>query len=346
LWSLLIAMASFLRGLKNKMGGKKNSSMEIVEDMNAPDFVPYINKDAVAESKKVDIKKVYLMKKKIGEGSYSSVWFAENKTSKRKVAIKMVQKAMLQSNADITALHDEVQILLEIHHPHVMKLIDFYEDAKCYHLVTELISGGELFDRICKLKKYPEDKARIISKSLLKTLDFLHTHDYVHRDLKPENILLKDEDNDVDIKIADFGFAKNKVMDLATVCGSPDYLAPEIIKLMDYEGPREERDTYSSECDIWSAGAIIYILLCGYPPFFSDSRPKLFDNIKSGKYEFHEKHWSTVSDEAKDMLKQIFELDPHQRPTAGQLLEHPWFAEMEDDEGAAAAATGAAAEDE
>jgi calcium/calmodulin-dependent protein kinase I len=138
--------------------------------------------------------------------------------------------------------------------------------------------------------------------------------------------------NDTDVKIADFGFAKHISEKLNTVCGTPDYIAPEVCGLLDLKKiPKEQRPCYNEKCDIWSAGVIIYILLGGYPPFFDESRKKLFQKIKSGIFEFHPQYWENISAEAKDLISQMLTVDPTKRPSAAELLNHPWIHKDEGD---------------
>jgi len=183
--------------------------------------------------------------------------------------------------------------------------------------VTELVEGGELFDRIVSKTSYNEREARDLIKLLLDTLAYMHQKGVVHRDLKPENLLLCSESDDSAIKIADFGFAK-RVTELSsheTACGTPGYVAPEILR----------GDPYGTEVDIWSMGVICYVLLAGYPPFYDEDQKKLFKKIKEGRYYFHDEYWSATSPEAIYMIKQMLCVDQSKRWTADQLLRHPWI---------------------
>lgn len=194
-----------------------------------------------------------------------------------------------------------------------------------YYLITEQITGGELFDRICEKETYTEAEARKLIQVLVQTLAFLHNKSIAHRDLKPENLLMKSRKEDTGIVLADFGFAiKCKGKNLVQVCGTPDYVAPEVIK----------HEAYDFKCDIWSAGVIAYILLGGYAPFQArnpDDRDELFRVIKKARVVFHEKYWQHVSDEAKDCIRQMLLADPDERTSAAALLNHAWFraAELE-----------------
>lgn len=278
-----------------------------------------------------DVCEFYVMGEQLGSGAYSSVFRGTHKETNEEFAIKRVSKSKMKSQSDIRSLFEEVGILQEIHHPHVMRLFEFYEDARSYNLVTEMVVGGELFDRIVERKHYNELIASRLVKTLLQTLDFLHSHGIVHRDLKPENLLLSSHEDDADIKLADFGFAKHTSQRLDTICGTPDYIAPEIVSLMDLRKvPKQNRPQYGTKCDIWSAGVITYILLGGYPPFFDQNQKKLFAKIRAGRFEFHARYWSHVSADSKDLIRQMLVVDPNQRASAAELLQHPWLSESDD----------------
>lgn len=274
----------------------------------------------------VKIESLYNMKEELGSGAFSTVFRAINKDTGEAVAIKHISKKEVNSKEDVENLREEVAILRQIHHPHVMRCMGFYSDAKFFSVVTELVIGGELFDRIVEKKHYNELIARDLVKIFLDTLDFMHSNGIVHRDLKPENLLLADRNDDTNIKIADFGFAKHISEPLNTVCGTPDYIAPEVCALLDLKKvPKEKRPCYGTGCDIWSAGVIVYILLGGYPPFFDENRNKLFKKIKAGIFEFHDQYWSGTSPEAKDLIRKMLTVDPRKRPSAKDLLSHPWI---------------------
>jgi calcium/calmodulin-dependent protein kinase I len=180
------------------------------------------------------------------------------------------------------------------------------------------VSGGELFDRIVEKTFYTEKEARDLVKILLSAIKYCHDKDVVHRDLKPENLLLMSADDDASIKLADFGFAKTVTKDdagLVTTCGTPGYVAPEIL----------EGTAYGKPVDIWSIGVITYILLAGYPPFHDDSQPILFRKIRKGKYQYDSPYWDNVSDDAKDFISRMLVVDPKNRAAASDLLEHRWI---------------------
>jgi len=253
----------------------------------------------------------------LGKGNFSVVRMAVDKTSGERVAVKCMSKAKL-SDADQKAIEKEVDILQSLDHPHIIKLFGLFEDAKTFYVVTELVEGGELFDRIVKKEYYSEEDACKVIKTIAEALQYCNSVGVVHRDLKPENILLVTDEDDSKIKIADFGFAKEinpeGEAELKTTCGTPGYVAPEIIS-----GKR-----YHKEVDMWSLGVIAYILLCGYPPFYDSNQAQLFKKIRKGQYQFEPEFWDQVSDDAKDLVKGLLLVDVASRFTVEDVLKHPW----------------------
>jgi len=265
----------------------------------------------------------YELKGVLGTGAFSTVreGYRRSDSSCASFAIKCVNRSKL-SEEDEAALLDEVSILEEMNHTHIIRLYDFFEEPSTYFLVMERMSGGELFDRIVAKAYYNEKEARDTCKIILEAIEYCHGHNVAHRDLKPENLLLLSEDDDSAVKIADFGFAK-KVYDsqsLTTQCGTPGYVAPEIL----------EGIPYDTKSDMWSVGVILYILLGGYPPFIENNQRDLFRKIRRGEYEFHEEYWGTVSKGAKDLISSLLTVNPEKRLDAHQALENPWI--RQDDE--------------
>ncbi|KDO21169.1 CAMK/CAMK1 protein kinase [Saprolegnia parasitica CBS 223.65] len=231
-------------------------------------------------------------------------------------AVKIFKKETLSAQDDADIL-SEVRILRKLNHRNVLRLVDFYSEPKYYYLVTEYVEGGELFERIALMEYYSEKEARDLVKTLLEAIAYCHSVGVVHRDLKPENILMTSKADNSAIKIADFGFAKQDTNGLSTTCGSPEYVAPEIISRPDA--------TYGKSVDIWSIGVITYVLLAGYTPFHDPNQNILFDNIVNGRFYFYDPDWSEVSQDAKDFVSRALELDPKVRPTALDLLQDPWI---------------------
>jgi calcium/calmodulin-dependent protein kinase I len=220
----------------------------------------------------------------LGEGAYSIVRPAISKTSHEKVAVKIINKAGLSAE-DEKDLKQEVSILKRLRHPNIVKLVDFFEEPLTYIIVMEYIEGGELFDRIIQKNYYTEKEARDCVFAMLSAVKYIHDRDIVHRDLKPENLLLQSMSDDADVKIADFGFSSEvNGENLTQQCGTPGYVAPEILA----------HKTYGKPVDMWSLGVIMYILLGGYPPFHHENQKELFKLIMAGKFEFHAEFWVSL----------------------------------------------------
>lgn len=252
----------------------------------------------------------------LGQGAFSTVVKARDKEKGDEYAVKCIQRTAELKEDEIVSLREEVAVLRLVDHPNIIKLYDFFEEPKIFYMVTELMEGGELFDRIVKKTFYTEKEARDLVKILLSALQYLHSLDIVHRDLKPENLLLKSMENDHDIKLADFGFAKQTTgRSLDTQCGTPGYVAPEILKGI----------KYGYEVDMWSCGVIVYILLGGYPPFHEENHVVLYRKIKYADYTFDEEYWSMVSEEAKDLIRKMLVVDPSERLKADAAMRHSWF---------------------
>jgi len=201
--------------------------------------------------------------------------------------------------------------------PNVVFVKDAYEDARNVYFVMELCSGGELFDRIVALGHYSERKAADLFRTILTMLHHCHTLGVVHRDLKPENFLLTLPGDEGVLKATDFGLSTFfKVGDTLTeMVGSPYYVAPEVLKR-----------SYGMECDLWSAGVILYILLGGLPPFWGDTERKIFDAILVGKVDFSDSPWPKISSKAKELVKGLLTKDTSKRLNIEQALAHPWLA--------------------
>jgi len=257
----------------------------------------------------------YEFGKEIGKGGFSVVYKAKEISTGKHFAIKRIQKD--EEGVDIELLKREIYIMKKVDHPNILKLYEVYEDDDHFFLVLELVEGLELFDKIVDRGNYSESDAANIVKQILEAVRYLHKEGIVHRDLKPENLLSAGEGENEVVKVADFGFAKNFGEEkLVTSCGSPGYVAPEVLT----------DDTYTNAVDMWSVGVIIYILLSGYPPFYDESPPKIFKKITEAKYDFDDPVWEDISDLAKDLIKKLLIKDPNERLSAKKCLKHPWIA--------------------
>jgi len=254
--------------------------------------------------------------KDLGEGAFSVVKECTEKSTGTHWAAKIVTLSKL-TKEDKIALKDEVAILTELQHPSIVRLHRVFNEPSITYLVMENMRGGELFDRIVAKQFYTEKEARDCCYILFKALEYCHSCNVAHRDLKPENLLLISETDDSSIKIADFGFAKKAMSakSLKTQCGTPNYVAPEVL-----EGVR-----YGTQADMWSIGVIFFILLGGYPPFSHDNHRELYRKIRKGEFTFSPKYWKNISSEAKDLISKLLVTNPDKRMTAKAALSHEWI---------------------
>jgi len=271
----------------------------------------------IAEKNKIEDKYEIDTDKELGRGGFAVVRSAKNKETGEIVACKYIDKNNVKPE-ELKCLTREIDIMRKINHPNVLRLYEVYEDEKYVIMVMELVDGGELFYKIVDRGSYNESDAAHIVKQLLEGVQYLHSQGVAHRDLKPENLLCSGDGDNMVIKIADFGLSKvfNAGDQLKTSCGTPDYAAPEVLKM---EGE------YGNEVDLWAVGVITYVLLCGYPPFYSEVQADLFDQIIKGEYTFPDEEWSTISSEAKDFIRKLLVVNPSERMTASQSLEHEWI---------------------
>lgn len=261
--------------------------------------------------------KCYRLYGVLGSGAFSTVREGKHRSNPEiSYAVKCVDRDKL-TEEDAIALVDEVAILREFDHEHIILLYDVFDEEDTFYLVMERMTGGELFDRIVEKAYYNEKEARDVCAILLDAVRYCHANNVAHRDLKPENLLLVSQKDDAKVKIADFGFAKRCTGPkcLKTQCGTPGYVSPEIL----------EGVLYDTKADMWSVGVILYILLGGYPPFIEPNQRALFRKIRRGQYEFHDEYWSSVSGEAKNLIASLLTVDPSKRLTAEEALANEWI---------------------
>ncbi|KAF2875962.1 kinase-like domain-containing protein [Massariosphaeria phaeospora] len=306
---------------------------------------------------------------KMGDGAFSNVYRAkDNNGQYDEVAIKVVRKFEMNSSQGDNHMHPdfkkapktveranilkEVQIMRQLDHPNIVRLVDFSESRQYYYIVLELCPGGELFHQIVRLTYFSEDLSRHVIIQVAKALEYLHEDaGVVHRDIKPENLLFyptpfvptrnpkprgPDDEDKADegefirgvgaggigvIKIADFGLSK-VIWDSQTMtpCGTVGYTAPEIVK--------DER--YSKSVDMWAMGCVLYTLLCGFPPFYDESIQTLTEKVARGQYTFLSPWWDDISKPAQDLVSHLLTVDPEKRYDIKQFLNHPWIREADE----------------
>lgn len=267
--------------------------------------------------KGTEVRKHYEIKETLGSGSFAVVKRAIRKSDKAEFAIKVIKKAKLNPE-ELAVVHDEVDIMHQIKHENCVHLYEMYESKKKVYMVLEILTGGELFDRVVAKGSYSEKQASDLIKSVANAIKYLHGIGIVHRDLKPENLIYASPMKDAPIKITDFGLAKYRPEEqktMSTACGTPGYVAPEVLK----------NEPYGPAVDMWSLGVILYILLCGFPPFYHESTSALYKQIKKGQYDFPAPYWSDISESAKSLVSGLLTVNPKHRLTPQGVLDHPWI---------------------
>ncbi|XP_030959353.1 calcium-dependent protein kinase 34-like [Quercus lobata] len=266
-----------------------------------------------------DVRSLYTIGKELGRGQFGVTHLCTNKATGEQLACKTIAKRKLVNKEDIEDVRREVQIM---HHltgqPNIVELKGAYEDKHNVHLVMELCAGGELFDRIIAKGHYTERAAASLLRTIVQIVHTCHCMGVIHRDLKPENFLLLNKDENSPLKATDFGlsvfYKQGEVF--KDIVGSAYYIAPEVLKRR-----------YGPEVDIWSVGVMLYILLCGVPPFWAEAEQGIFNAILRGHVDFTSDPWPSISPAAKDLVRKMLNSDPKQRLTAFQVLNHPWIKE-------------------
>ena len=254
----------------------------------------------------------------IGKGGFGRVYKVRHKLSNQYRAMKIIQCKSSSENHSET-INKEINILKSLDHPNILKVYEFYLSEKYVYIINELCTGGELFDKIVDVKHFSESVACNIMRQLLSAMAYCHEKGIIHRDLKPENILIESsEEKDKEffhIKIIDFGTCEIlKKKKLTEQIGTSFYIAPEVIK-----------NSYNEKCDLWSCGVILYILLCGSPPFYGKNEKEIFRKILDGNFTFRQKIWNKISTEAKNLVLKLLQVNPTKRISAQEALEDVWF---------------------
>ncbi|KAI8646090.1 kinase-like domain-containing protein [Parasitella parasitica] len=254
--------------------------------------------------------KYIIHEKTLGVGSFAVVKECSDRSTGEKCAVKIILKSVI------------AEIFKKVRHKHIVSLHDIYESPDAVYIVTDLCTGGELFQRIVERGTYTEATAADLVRQMLEGLAYLHSQDIVHRDIKPENLLFKTPAENAELLITDFGLSKllkNHNQVLTTACGTPGYVAPEVLKGTGHGKP----------VDIWSVGVIMYTLLSGFTPFYGEDQNELFDSIMKGKYDFDDENWEDISDEAKNLINKLLTFDPNKRITAEEAVKDIWITSEE-----------------
>ena len=253
--------------------------------------------------------------KQLGKGGYGKVYEVKNKQTGELRACKHLSKLNINN---LEKFKREIAIMQKMDHPNIIKLYEVFESDRSLYIIMEECKGGEIFDRIIehiqKGEMYSEKDASIIFQQVMSSIQYCHNHKICHRDLKPENLLYLNEGSEKDnrLKVIDFGLSQS-IDKLKTKVGTAYYVSPEIL-----EGK------YTELCDIWSAGVILYILLSGDPPFNGPSDAAIYKKISERKFNFPEKKWRNISNDAKDLICHML-VPEKERYTAEDVLKHPWF---------------------
>jgi calcium-dependent protein kinase len=297
---------------------------------NKPEILPQKeasddNKQMVTLDSKVfiakgnnDPNKLYIKKKILGRGSFGIVYLVKQRYLSRYFAMKVIKKSPTKAKEEEENLMNEVDILRKLDHPNIVKITDFYSLKTEYNIITEYCQEGELFDEIKAQSPFSEAMAAWYLRQILSAVSYCHNMNIIHRDLKPENILIvkRQKNGFHPIKIIDFGTAKVFQKEKAehVLIGSAYYIAPEVLSR-----------NYTELCDLWSCGVIMYILLTGRPPFNGSNEEEIMKKIKEGNYDLKKYPWGVISEEAKDLVKGLLQVNTKKRLNAKEALEHKWF---------------------
>lgn len=277
-----------------------------------------INSGAFVQLLHKPFSECYHMLRELGSGQFGKVYLAESDLTGERRAVKVISKKKSDSLRGKSKFIAEVEILARLNHINIIRIYEMFEDDKRYYVVSELCTGGELFDFITQQGHLSEALAAEIMRQLLSAVCYCHEHHIVHRDLKPENLLLDSppvEGQSLTIKLIDFGTSCLYTEDrLSQRMGTAYYIAPEVLEM-----------NYNEKCDVWSCGVIMFILLSGFPPFSGGSDEEILSKVKLGKFSFAHDCWRNISNEAKSLIRRMLVMNPQQRLTAADCLSDPWI---------------------
>jgi calcium-dependent protein kinase len=274
-----------------------------------------LSNDVIISDSGFNPETVYQKIKLLGEGSFGEVWQVRHKTLGKDFAMKIIEKS---PNCNVDEIKNEIEILKQLDHPNILKILEFHMSTDKFYIITDYCSEGELFHEIKSKELFSEMETAYVIKQILSAVRYCHKMRVIHRDIKPENIMIirRELGNYLHIKLIDFGTAK--FFDEGNIqrglVGSSYYIAPEVIKRK-----------YDEKCDIWSIGVIMYIMLTGIPPFYGSDDESILLHVSIGKYDTTSDNYLNLSDDAKDLIKNLLKFNPKERITARNALEHPWF---------------------
>ncbi|XP_072765279.1 myosin light chain kinase A isoform X2 [Anoplolepis gracilipes] len=273
----------------------------------------------------LQLKQKYALGRKLGAGAYGEVRLLFTKDGSKQFAVKIIEMSDSSNNTtpynNPINIRNEVEILKKLKHPFIIQMEDIHDTPTMMYIVLELMEGGELFDKIRRKGKLSEPCTKLIFYQVVLAVHYLHMQGITHRDLKPENILLKNDFDRPLVKVSDFGLSKlvNAKTMMKTFCGTPMYVAPEILASLG-------RGSYTNQVDVWSLGVILYACLSGLVPFNAQNKHiSLEQQIRRGKYEFPASRFGNVSVYAIELIKRMMTVDPIKRITVPKILLHPWL---------------------
>ena len=308
---------NFKQGIQKPSSSNNNEGDILTEYFDSPKI------KTIAGSLPKDIRKIYKIRDLLGGGHFGTVriGYRRSEEPKKYYAIKSISKKNL-SDKDLSDLIKEVDIIAGLDHPNIIKFNETYHDKYYFHIVMELCRGKEVFDRIIEDGHIKERKVCQVIMKLLNAISYCHSRGITHRDLKPENILFETAEPDSEIKLIDFGLSRKYSQDekMHTILGTPYYVAPEVL-----------RGEYDEKCDLWSIGALCYIMLSGQPPFKGSSNNEIFNKILRAEVDCSGSKWQSISQEAHDFVKLCLNKNADKRPSAIEALEQPWFKSLLDE---------------
>jgi 5'-AMP-activated protein kinase catalytic alpha subunit len=256
----------------------------------------------------------------LGKGTYGDVRLAEHLGTKELFACKCISREMLDKNeTQSTLLQREIRIMKSLSHENVVKLFEVLQTPNNIYLIVELVRGGDLRRAMDRGPTFDEDRARTYFQHLICALYYVHNQGVAHRDIKPDNLLLTEKNV---LKVADFGLSQGdctESMGLVSLCGTPNYVAPEVLKLKSVESHVVGYNGFKA--DVWSCGVVLFEMLAGFLPFQADTTRDLMELILTGTYTVPE----SLSDEAQDLLHRMLEVDPELRISVKDITNHVWF---------------------
>eukprot|EP00581_Thalassiosira_minuscula_P009929 CAMPEP_0183708562 /NCGR_PEP_ID=MMETSP0737-20130205/4837_1 /TAXON_ID=385413 /ORGANISM="Thalassiosira miniscula, Strain CCMP1093" /LENGTH=1283 /DNA_ID=CAMNT_0025936455 /DNA_START=270 /DNA_END=4121 /DNA_ORIENTATION=- len=323
---------------RSLFAGKKAPAQQPSSRNNPSGLGSFLNKPSKPQTNNQPphrrIEEEYDLRDLLGTGTCGEVRRAIHRRTGEERAVKIISiggrggAGPGMSSEKVSAIRAEADILRGLDHPYVVKLFDMYvAPGRAIYLVMELIRGGDLFDRIVERERYTEVQARRLFRRMLAAVHYLHEErGIVHRDLKPENILVVDRRSDVNVKLTDFGLAKNMTAEgLKTFCGTPQYFAPEVLRR---RHTVKGSGRYGKEIDCWSIGVILFILLSGSPPFDVSAG---FDAVADARVVFYEEQWRNISREARDLVARLLQKDPRRRMSVVDACRHKWVLKEDGD---------------